>query len=113
MKRRKEKRSLDELWSQLTLSAPKPPDWFKILNRENKANGKERDPRLPPTGTILFKEYQGKTIGIQVLNQHFQIVEPDGNGGWKGTGRFYRSISTATRHFTVYEVNGYRFWGLT
>lgn len=53
---------------------------------------KERDSRLPEAGTVLEREYKGKTVRV--------LVKPD---GFEWEGKTFRSISMAVR-----EACGFR-----
>ena len=47
---------------------------------------RERDPRLPAPGTVLEREYQGKTLRVKVLDDGFEF-----------RGKTYRSLSAVAR----------------
>jgi len=63
---------------------------------------KPRDPRLPPPGTVLEREYQGQKLRAKVLE--------DGGIGFRG--KTYTSLSKAALAATGTIWNGYVFWNL-
>lgn len=71
---------------------------------------KERDPRLPPVGTVIVKKDHQGTERVRCT-----MVE----GGVEYAGTTYKSISAAamaaakTLGLTSKTQNGYAFWGLT
>lgn len=60
---------------------------------------KKRDHRLPPPGTMIEKEHDGKTIKIEVLDDGFL---------YKGDG--YRSLSAIAKAVTGTVWNGFLFF---
>jgi hypothetical protein len=79
--------------------------------REEAQNSPERstnnplgtwDPRLPGPGSVITKEYQGRTI--EVLVQGVRQFE------WEGLT--YRSLSAIAREITGTNYNGFMFFGL-
>ncbi|MCK4414402.1 MAG: DUF2924 domain-containing protein [Candidatus Eisenbacteria sp.] len=61
-----------------------------------------RDRRIPVPGTIITREYRGRTVCVTVM--------PD---GFEWGGEFYRSLSAAARAITGTRWNGLAFFGLT
>jgi hypothetical protein len=59
------------------------------------------DSRLPVPGTVLPREYKGKTIRVTVLDHGFECE-----------GLVYRSLSAVARAVTGCHWNGYLFFGL-
>jgi hypothetical protein len=59
------------------------------------------DPRLPPPGTAMVRQYKGRTLQVLVL--------PD---GFEFEGERYKSLSAVAKKITGSHVNGYRFFGL-
>ena len=57
--------------------------------------------RLPPPGTLLVREYQGRRIMVQVLEHGFEYED-----------RIYGSLSAVAREATGTRWNGYLFFGL-
>jgi hypothetical protein len=62
----------------------------------------KRDPRLPPVGTVLVREFGGKRHEVTIREQDVLY-----------TGKSYRSLSSAARAITGTPWNGFRFFGLT
>lgn len=68
---------------------------------------RERDPRLPPVGTVIERPYGDTTVRLRIGEDAFELLNED--GGVRGT---YKSISGAARGVCVCEVNGFVFFGL-
>lgn len=60
---------------------------------------RERDPRLPPVGTVLEREHKGKKICATVLDHGFEY-----------RGKTYRSLSAVAREATGTIWNGFLFF---
>ncbi len=58
--------------------------------------------RLPTPGTMITREYKGRTLQVTVL--------PD---GFEFDGERYKSLSAVAREITGTQWNGYLFFGLT
>ena len=63
---------------------------------------KERDPRLPPIGTVLRPKYKGREFAITVLDDTFEV---------EGVGTF-KSLSAAAKGATGQVMNGFLWCGL-
>lgn len=61
-----------------------------------------RDSRLPEAGTILYREFQGASHEVEVLDK-----------GFKYRGHLYRSLSAIAKTITGTNWNGFLFFGLT
>lgn len=61
----------------------------------------DHDPRLPMPGTVIVKEYRGRTILVHVLDEHFEY-----------NGRRFDSLSAIAREITGTKWNGFLFFGL-
>jgi len=61
------------------------------------------DPRLPPPGSAIVREYKGRTIRAVVLE--------DGKG-FECNGERFRTLSALTKKITGSHMNGYRFFRL-
>jgi hypothetical protein len=72
----------------------------KRTRRRHREPG-QRDPRLPAPGTVLTREYQGKTIRVTVLEDGFRYA-----------GKTYRSLSTIAKEATGTIWNGLLFFRL-
>jgi Protein of unknown function (DUF2924) len=60
------------------------------------------DPRLPPPGTYLEREYKGRRIIVKVLVNGFEF-----------DGEIYRSLSAIAHEVTGTKWNGFLFFNLT
>jgi Protein of unknown function (DUF2924) len=60
------------------------------------------DPRLPPPGTILTRNFHGRKINVEVLDH-----------GFRHEGVVYRSLSAVARLVAGTRWNGYAFFQLT
>jgi hypothetical protein len=60
------------------------------------------DPRLPPPGTYLEREYQGRRVIAKVLDGRFEF-----------DGEIYRSLSAIAHEVTGTKWNGFLFFNLT
>lgn len=63
---------------------------------------KERDPRLPPVGTVLRPKYKGREFAITVHDDTFEV---------EGVGTF-KSLSAAAKGATGQVMNGFLWCGL-
>jgi DUF2924 family protein len=61
-----------------------------------------RDPRLPPAGTRLRREFKERTLEVKVLED-----------GFEHAGRLYQSLSAIASEATGTRWNGFSFFGLT
>jgi hypothetical protein len=60
------------------------------------------DDRLPPSGTVLTRQYKGGTVQVKVLSQGFEYA-----------GAVYGSLSAVAKAVTGSHCNGFLFFGLT
>jgi hypothetical protein len=60
------------------------------------------DPRLPMPGSVLVKEYRGRTIVVHVFDSGFEC-----------DGRRFSSLSAIAKEITGTKWNGMLFFGLT
>lgn len=61
----------------------------------------DHDSRLPMAGSIIVKEYRGKTIIVHVLDEGFEY-----------DGRRFSSLSAVAKEITGTRWNGFVFFGL-
>ena len=61
----------------------------------------KRDPRLPPPGELLVREFKGARVVVRVLEDTFEYE-----------GRRYTSLSPIAREVTGTNWNGYAFFDL-
>lgn len=59
------------------------------------------DTRLPVPGTILVREYKGRSVQVRVLEKGFEFE-----------GEMYRSLSAVAKTVTGSHVNGFQFFRL-
>jgi hypothetical protein len=59
------------------------------------------DPRIPPVGQTVTREYRGRTVSVKIVASGFE---------WDG--RVYGSLSAVAWHATGTRWNGYAFFGL-
>lgn len=59
------------------------------------------DDRLPPPGSIITREYKGKTLHVRVLPNGFEYE-----------GEIHRSLSAVAKAITGSHTNGYHFFRL-
>ncbi len=71
-----------------------PQSFLKELAQGN------RDPRLPAVGTCLSRQFQGRTVSVEVLEKGFRYQE-----------QVYRSLSAVARLVTGVQWNGFAFFG--
>lgn len=76
-----------------------PAEFHKKVEAEVEAA--HRDPRLPPPGTILHREYEGRVYDVTVLADGFDY------GAEK-----YRSLSAVAKEITGTSWNGFLWFGL-
>jgi hypothetical protein len=74
----------------------------KGTTRARAARLPHRDVRLPLPGTVLTREYKGRSLRVAVLDGTFDFE-----------GRTYRSLSAIAREVTGSQWNGFLFFGLT
>jgi hypothetical protein len=75
------------------------PNALDLLNVGNTSD--ERDPRLPPAGTVLTRMYKGHAHEVTVLENGFEYL-----------GEKHNSLSIIAGLITGTNWNGYLFWGL-
>ncbi len=89
--------------ADLRLSPPKPranagADTVTV----EVASPRRSDQRLPPPGTLLQREYKGRTLRVMVMPK-----------GFEHEGTIYRTLSAAAKAITGSHVNGYCFFRLS
>jgi hypothetical protein len=67
-----------------------------------RAGGGGRDNRLPMAGTLVTRDFKGRTYIVKVLDDGFEYE-----------GRQYRSLSAIAGEITGTRWNGFLFFGLT
>jgi hypothetical protein len=69
----------------------------------SRSPAKPSDPRIPPPGTALVREYKGRTIRAVVLK--------DGQG-FECDGERFRTLTALAKKITGSHMNGFRFFRL-
>lgn len=72
-----------------------------VANANGKAKRRERDSRIPPVGTVLERDHDGKTIKVKVVEEGFLYK-----------GKTWRSLSAVAKEATGTVWNGLLFFGL-
>jgi hypothetical protein len=72
--------------------------WREIDTHREREN---RDPRLPPAGSVLERFYRGQPIRVTVTAQDFEY-----------RGKNYASLSAIAHRVTGTRWNGFHFFGL-
>jgi hypothetical protein len=83
---------------RMSLSTGTDPDPASTIIRPFSPS---HDPRLPIPGTILTREYRGRTVQVMVLDKGFEYE-----------GEAYRSLTAIAEAVTGSHWNGYLFFGL-
>ena len=86
--------------SDLRLIAPKGGG-IQPGRTEVRAFKPTRDRRLPMPGTVITREYKGRTVSVTVLDEGFEYE-----------GEIYRSLTAIARAVTGTHWNGFHFFGL-
>lgn len=68
---------------------------------KKKKHPSSHDRRLPIPGTVITKEYKGKSLSIKVLL-----------GGFEFNGKIYKSLTAVAKEVTGAHWNGYLFFNL-
>ena len=84
-----------------------PCDFFtvggeRVETTPGDRNQGKRDPRLPLAGTLLSREWKGRTLLVEVLPK-----------GFRYENRHYQSLSAIAVEITGTRWNGLAFFGLT
>lgn len=87
-----------EIAHDADLKTQVPSGWGQALTVRRKT---PRNPRLPVVGSLLKREYRGRTIVVEALADGFQYE-----------GRRYRSLSAVAQAATGTHWNGLVFFGL-
>lgn len=89
--------------ADLRTSAPKAPK-AAPANPERTTSATiamATDDRLPSAGTILMREYKGRTLQVRVLEHGFEFE-----------GEVYKSLSAVAKTITGQHCNGFHFFRL-
>jgi hypothetical protein len=72
-----------------------PQSFLKQLAKGN------RDPRLPAVGTLLTRQFQGRSVSVEVLEKGFRYED-----------QVYRSLSAVARQVSGVQWNGFAFFNV-
>ena len=92
---------------QREYEAMPPEKWFPNAGRGRKSESPQKPPtrprkrRLPKTGSLLTREFKGRTVAVKILDKGFEF-----------NGRVFRSLSGVAREITGTSWNGWKFFGL-
>jgi len=89
-----------ELAEDVDLRVRSPQKFWRDLSSES-TEASSRDDRLPVTGTLLKREFQGHLITALVLEEGFEFE-----------GNTYESLSAIAWKVTGTRWNGFSFFGL-
>lgn len=78
-----------------------PPRPTPIRRLTGRTTRNRSDPRLPPIGAAVTRDYKGRDITVTVLTD-----------GFEHDGERYRSLTAVAKAITGQHINGFRFFGL-
>ncbi|CAN5468733.1 DUF2924 domain-containing protein [soil metagenome] len=87
---------------RVTIPKAKPASTTWERTKSAAVRFEDHDDRLPLPGTILSREYKGRTLHVRVLADGFE---------WDGQA--YPSLSAVAKAITGSHVNGFHFFRLT
>ncbi|MFO0962131.1 MAG: DUF2924 domain-containing protein [Phycisphaerales bacterium] len=85
-----------------TLICPPEPGPGRTVTRRADSQDHD-DPRLPPAGSAIVREYKGRTVRVVVL--------PRGEG-FEWNGERFQTLSAVAKKVTGSHLNGFRFFRL-
>ena len=85
-------------WRRPRAASPKPVMVASVAAENAPV---DRDPRLPPPGTVLTRAFKGVEHKVTVLDEGFEY-----------RGERHNSLSQIARDITGTNWNGFLFWGL-
>ena len=88
-----------ELADDLDLRLRAPRSFWREIERNGDCAN--RDPRLPPAGTVLERVYQGQIVRVTVSASGFEYQ-----------GKHFPSLSAIAHRVTGTRWNGFHFFGL-
>src|SRR3954469_23215796 len=95
------RRRAEEVADQAALRLRAPRQFWREDGSVRLGPPPVRDPRLPPVGTVLKRDYAGGAIEVRVLATGFEYQN-----------QMYASLSQLAQHLTGTRWNGYHFFGL-
>ena len=88
--------------ADVRVTAPRETSTSNLTIVEPEPNGFiDWDPRLPPPGNMIEREYKGRTIRVMVLQEGFEYE-----------GQRFRSLSAIAKAVTGSHYNGFLFFRL-
>ncbi|MGD9547794.1 MAG: DUF2924 domain-containing protein [Candidatus Krumholzibacteriia bacterium] len=81
---------------------PTPKAFSKPSRAKSIGKQADRDPRLPAVGSVLTREFKGRTITVKVTEAGFEYED-----------QTFKSISAVARRITGYGISGPVFFRLT
>jgi hypothetical protein len=94
------KRALEIAQTMNLPEKPSPGKPISAKKKKYKTHNRIKDRRLPMPGTVLTREYKGKLIQVEVLE----------DGYFEYEGVKYRSLSAVAKAVTGSHWNGYLFF---
>lgn len=85
-----------------SMIAPPQPGSSTTVHRRARSEDHD-DPRVPPAGSAIVREYKGRTIRVVVL--------PRGEG-FEFDGERFRTLTAVAKRITGSHMNGFRFFRL-
>jgi hypothetical protein len=82
-------------------NAPQSTAAPKRARRAPRSQTKQRDPRIPPAGSLLIVKHGRQTLRVAVLEVGFEYA-----------GLTFQSLTAVARRITGKSVNAYEFFGL-
>lgn len=85
-----------------SMICPPQPNSGKTVCRSARGNDHD-DPRIPPAGSAIVREYKGRTIRVVVLPR---------SEGFEWNGERFRTLTAVAKKITGSHINGFRFFRL-
>lgn len=87
--------------ADLRTSAPRPPKSRPVESEQTLSAtiSIATDERLPAAGTILMREYKGRTLQVRVLQRGFEFE-----------GEIFKSLSAVAKKITGQHCSGFHFF---
>lgn len=87
--------------ADLRTSAPRPPKSPPVESEHNLSATISivTDERIPAAGTILMREYKGRTLQVRVLQRGFEFE-----------GEIFKSLSAVAKKITGQHCSGFHFF---
>jgi len=82
---------------------PQTGETVTVTRPVSRGPAKPTDPRIPPPGTALVREYKGRTVRAVVLKDGL---------GFECDGERFRTLTALAKKVTSSHMNGFRFFRL-